>query len=713
MIEHLITSTVLMLCILLIRMLFGNRMSQRLKYGLWLLVAVKLLIPLPLYETDYSIMNVVQFVENQIENEKSVNPATEAVSTQSEEGKIASKEQKLEFEQDSMQKSEIQNINHTDTGNAVKKQFELKQGKPVDHGNTGDISEKTKEKPSIPFKTLCVYIWLAGVILFGSIFLMSNIRFYLRLRKDRKVTSSYPCKLKLYETTYVDSPCLFGLIKPTIYLPEGLLLGEEKMHHIVIHELTHYKHKDHIWTCIRCLCVVIYWFHPVVWLSAFLSIKDSELACDEGAVKCLGEENRKAYGVTLIEMASGYSVVSNHLVCSTSIMGGKKEMKKRIEMLVKKPKMLVSTFAAFLVFVIGVTGCTFSSAKNEEEKVAEIETKADANVTKTKEKDETEEPEVIEQTEKTEKTSKKTPIVESLVTKIEDVPEGAYCLCFFPDELCFREVFVEGLNNPDVVEKLDGVDMETMEELRGMNMKDGVYYVPDENKQKRIQELLDSPIRKEKQTTQWRDGYVEYEEEWLKEHNQMVEAGYSLLYKVDNEEDGIKTYEVNAEDGMIEDSYETYDVNADGTIEEREWVMLNSELYIYLSKILKEKFQYEPLDVTTIKNIESATLEYVHPKTKKQYSQTIKEKEILDKFEEWFSHAKACTSGDRPYYNGLLTLKLKSGKVIMLSMASTGVTYFSVNGGLYDYEPKNKPEGFDEYAVFECFDEIPYYNYSE
>ena len=57
MIEHLITSTVLIVCILLIRMLFGNRTSQRLKYGLWLLAAVKLLLPLPLYETDFSIMN--------------------------------------------------------------------------------------------------------------------------------------------------------------------------------------------------------------------------------------------------------------------------------------------------------------------------------------------------------------------------------------------------------------------------------------------------------------------------------------------------------------------------------------------------------------------------------------------------------------------------------------------------------------------------------
>lgn len=375
MIEHLITSTVLMLCILLIRMLFGNRMSQRLKYGLWLLVAIKLLVPIPMYEADISIMNVVQFVENQIENKPSAKLSTEDVTTGNHEEKIIPEEQNSRPEKECVRKSDTRNVSHADTKNTVEKQMEI--GKDTASVNMEHFSKETNKKWAMSLRTVCVFIWLSGVLLCGSCFLFSNIKFYFQLRKDRKETNIYPAKLKIYETNCVESPCLFGMIKPAIYLPAGFLPGEEKMHHIMTHELTHYRHKDHIWTYIRCLCVVIYWYHPLVWLSAFLSIKDSELACDEGAVKCLGEESRKAYGVTLIEMASGYSAVSNRLVCSTSIMGGKKEMKKRIEMLVKKPKMLVSTFAVFLVLVIGVTGCTFSSGKNE--------TRTAGNVSKTKE----------------------------------------------------------------------------------------------------------------------------------------------------------------------------------------------------------------------------------------------------------------------------------------------------------------------------------------
>ena len=56
--------------------------------------------------------------------------------------------------------------------------------------------------------------------------------------------------------------------------------------------MTHYRHLDHIWTLVRSLCLVLYWFHPLVWVAARLSMEDSELACDEGTFIRLGEEKR-------------------------------------------------------------------------------------------------------------------------------------------------------------------------------------------------------------------------------------------------------------------------------------------------------------------------------------------------------------------------------------------------------------------------------------
>ena len=174
MIEHLITSTVLMLCILLIRMLFGNRMSQRLKYGLWLLVAIKLLVPIPMYEADISIMNVVQFVENQIENKPSAKLSTEDVTTGNHEEKIIPEEQNSRPEKEGVQKSDTRNVSHADTKNTVEKQMEI--GKDTASVNMEHFSKETNKKWAMSLRTVCVFIWLSGVLLCGSCFLFSNIK---------------------------------------------------------------------------------------------------------------------------------------------------------------------------------------------------------------------------------------------------------------------------------------------------------------------------------------------------------------------------------------------------------------------------------------------------------------------------------------------------------------------------------------------------------
>ena len=59
MINHIITSTLLLLFLLLLSVCLEKRIDPRLKYALWLLAVVKLLIPLPAFETPMSILNLV------------------------------------------------------------------------------------------------------------------------------------------------------------------------------------------------------------------------------------------------------------------------------------------------------------------------------------------------------------------------------------------------------------------------------------------------------------------------------------------------------------------------------------------------------------------------------------------------------------------------------------------------------------------------------
>ena len=76
----------------------------------------------------------------------------------------------------------------------------------------------------------------------------------------------------------------------------------ERTRMAVLHEETHFRHGDHIWALLRCALLCVYWFDPFVWLAAYLSRRDCELACDESCVKRLGPERRAEYGGALIDL---------------------------------------------------------------------------------------------------------------------------------------------------------------------------------------------------------------------------------------------------------------------------------------------------------------------------------------------------------------------------------------------------------------------------
>ena len=58
MMETIITSSVLILIIIALRYLLRGQISSQLQYALWMLVAIRLLLPFPLFENPVSVMNI-------------------------------------------------------------------------------------------------------------------------------------------------------------------------------------------------------------------------------------------------------------------------------------------------------------------------------------------------------------------------------------------------------------------------------------------------------------------------------------------------------------------------------------------------------------------------------------------------------------------------------------------------------------------------------
>ena len=96
---------------------------------------------------------------------------------------------------------------------------------------------------------------------------------------------------------------LTGVVAPALMLPQDAL-SEDGLDYALLHELIHYRRRD-IWLkALVMLTVSVHWFNPVMWLMVRQVDRDIELACDEMALTVLPEEERLAYGETILQAAA-------------------------------------------------------------------------------------------------------------------------------------------------------------------------------------------------------------------------------------------------------------------------------------------------------------------------------------------------------------------------------------------------------------------------
>ena len=338
--EILLTSSVLILALLLLRLLFRKTISRQVQYALWGLVALRLLVPVSLPAMEHNVLTAAEPVTARITAPALyVTPYRETI-VSAPPGVFQTPAPYQSFRVDTA--TEDSTVTFTD-------------GKNVTHS--------IEYKSQIPLTPVLKAVWHTGMYVMAAWFLLTNLRFMLRLRRSRTPYPVEGCRYPVYLAEGLPSPCLFGLLHPAIYLTPAAAESPETLRHVLAHETTHARHGDPLWSLLRCVCLAVYWFDPLVWVAAVVSRRDCELACDEGALQRLGEAERIPYGQTLLRLIPVARRPESPMLSATTMTAGKKELKDRITRIAENRRTVGVALLAVVAAAALVCALTFTGAK--------------------------------------------------------------------------------------------------------------------------------------------------------------------------------------------------------------------------------------------------------------------------------------------------------------------------------------------------------------
>lgn len=187
-------------------------------------------------------------------------------------------------------------------------------------------------------------VWIIGIIAMISYMVISYVRLKMKLHTATLLQDN------LYQSEFIKSPFVMGIIKPKIYIPYNI--APENVDKIILHEQAHLKRHDNIIKPIAFLILSVYWFNPVMWLAFVFLCKDIELACDEKVVKSMAKDDKQAYAKTILENSTkDFSVVA----CPFSFGGG--SIKSRIKNIMAHKKSAVWLIVCSLILCVATIVC--------------------------------------------------------------------------------------------------------------------------------------------------------------------------------------------------------------------------------------------------------------------------------------------------------------------------------------------------------------------
>ena len=335
------TSSVLILTVLAVRLLLKDKLAARLRYALWGVVLLRLLVPFQVELPAASSLPVL---------------ASNLVPEVADVELYALRTNSRPLPEESLEEMRENGIG---VGSVLGTTATIHQigDWEWEGGQRCFVLSEDSIDTYFFYTTLPKFLmalWVIGGLCTAWIIFSSNRYFFGRLRYYRHELEGADAPIPVYTAANLPSPCLFGVLRPAVYLTPRTADDPAALRHVLAHELTHYAHRDHIWSALRCLALALHWYNPLVWLAVGLSKQDGELACDQGAVERLGEGERIPYGRTLVDMVAARPPRPGDLLsCSTAMTGGGSSVQRRVVQLVKGPRTVRTALLAAAV-VLGL-----------------------------------------------------------------------------------------------------------------------------------------------------------------------------------------------------------------------------------------------------------------------------------------------------------------------------------------------------------------------
>ena len=322
-----VSGALLLLLILGLKPLYKNRFSKRWQYYIWIIVALRFLLP---FTPNTTIVGSLfeKFDTAAITNEIPTSPNVPVPA---------------------------------DTGNS--------KAEP-----TQTNREITTAAMREPFnKYVCLFfIWsaLALVLFVRKVTVYQGFIQYIKAGNkevsDIKILNLLSdCEEKLNIKTRVElscnpliaSPMLIGFFRPRIILPVGEWEDKE-LSYIFVHELIHYKQRDMFYKWLIQIVVCVHWFNPFIYLLEKEVNKSCELSCDEKVIAVLDDKEKREYGDTLISFLKSNNLYKSSLA-SVTLTEGAEQLKERLGAIMKFRKKSKAIIAITAIFTAAVCVCFF------------------------------------------------------------------------------------------------------------------------------------------------------------------------------------------------------------------------------------------------------------------------------------------------------------------------------------------------------------------